>query len=69
MAERFSVDRQSAAPRHGVAGVDAKVEDDLFQLQRIRQDSGIGRLGVDLETDVLADDALEELFHFLHDGI
>lgn len=55
-------DGKRAAGGHGIARVHAEVQDHLLQLAFIRAHPGIGGGGIELDADVFADDALEELF-------
>ncbi len=51
------LDGESAAPGHGVAGVDHQVHDDLLELPGIGPDGGAGRLGREAQFDVFPDQA------------
>ena len=55
--------------RHGVAGVDGKVDQDLLDLARIRLDHGGTLGGNGQEIHVLADQASEHIVQPFHQGI
>src|ERR1700730_659808 len=57
------IDGELAAERHGVAGVDGEIEEDLLELAGVGFDAAEGIAEAQAEFDVLADQAAEELAH------
>ena len=55
--------RQAATRRHGVAGVQGQVHDDLFKLGRIETDTPNVGLGIDDQTNVFAHQPFEHVLH------
>src|SRR5207253_8008157 len=64
-----SLDRQIASFRHRITGIDDQVQDDLFDLPRIRFDEAQSRLQDGLQMDVLADQGLEHGLKVRYYGI
>ena len=64
-----SLDRQIASFRHRITGIDDQVQDDLFDLPRIRFDEAQSRLQDSLQMDVLADQGLEHGLKVRYHGI
>ena len=54
---------------HGIPGVHGEVHDDLLQLRWIHQDGLQLRLRLEVQVDVLAQDALQHRFHAGDDPI
>ena len=63
------LDGELAAVGHRVPRVDAEVEDDLLDLTGVGEDRSKLLTELDLELDVLADQALEHLAHVGHDVV
>jgi hypothetical protein len=58
-AFRARTDRQRAAARHCVAGVDGEIDDDLLELAAVGDDRRQERVGNDADLDLLADQPRE----------
>ena len=63
------LDRESASPRHGVAGVERQVDDDLLDLPRVGLHPFQVRPGDRHQLDVFPDEALEHLLQVGNDQI
>src|SRR5262249_22569858 len=58
--------REFAASRHGIAGVDYEVHDDLFDLIRVCLNLAASSFRKNREFDVFADQPAEHLDHFFY---
>ena len=62
-------DIEPAAIRHGIAGVDRKIHDDLMQLMSVRHDLSRERVEAGGQGNVLADQAVQHAHRIVDDGV